>query len=95
MKALVKKRGATCLLKEDAEDDISAFMSRLTWMNASTFLETLLNRILFSISNLCRQGSPLYFQKHLPFLLDVLVERRTNKRNRMTEKIGVLRDTVT
>ena len=27
VKALVKKRGATCLPKEDAEDDISAFMS--------------------------------------------------------------------
>ena len=28
VKALVKKRGAACLPKEDAEDDISAFMSR-------------------------------------------------------------------
>ena len=37
VKALVKKRGAACLPKEDAEDDISAFMSRLTWMNASPF----------------------------------------------------------
>ena len=27
-----------------------------------------------------------YFQKHLPFLLDVLGERRTNNCNRMTEK---------
>jgi len=37
VKALVKKRGAACLPKEDAEDDISAIMSRLTWMNASPF----------------------------------------------------------
>ena len=37
VKALVKKRGAACLPKEDAEDDISAVMSHLTWMNASAF----------------------------------------------------------
>ena len=37
LKAFVKKRGTACLPKEDAEDDISAFMSRLTWMNASPF----------------------------------------------------------
>ena len=37
LKALVKKRGAAYLPKEDAEDDISAFMSLLTWMNVSTF----------------------------------------------------------
>ena len=32
-------------------------MSRLTWMNASPFLETLLDRILFTSSNLYRQGT--------------------------------------
>ena len=37
VKALVKKGGAACLPKEDAEDAILAPLSRLTWMNASTF----------------------------------------------------------
>ena len=37
VKVFVKKRGAACLPKEDAEDDISAFMSPLTWMNAAPF----------------------------------------------------------
>ena len=37
VKALVKKRGTACLPKEDAKDEILAFMSRLTWMNASSF----------------------------------------------------------
>ena len=56
VKALVKKRGAACLPKKDAGDDISAFMSRLLVCMLLPFLETLLDRILFTSRNLCRQG---------------------------------------
>jgi len=37
VKALVKKRGAACLPKEDAKDAILAVISPLTWMNAAPF----------------------------------------------------------
>jgi len=36
-----------------------------------------------------------YYPKHLPFLLYVLGERRTNNRKRITEKNEELRDAVT